>query len=134
MYATSYFVYHTDSGDRMSFPIYPLEKLTELIKELEVAVIPKMNGVLPVRRSEAITGAQAMFAIQYFRVLTELLGLKDFNLGKPTAYDIDKVRSYFEIQQAIDKKVSQDMVIPETTITLQDPAEESFSSEEKGPQ
>jgi hypothetical protein len=128
MYAVSYFRYVESNGDTMSFPIYPLEKLMELIKELEVAVIPKMNGILPIRRSEAITGAQAMFALAYFRVLTDMLDIPNLALGSMPTESRNKVRTYFDIQRAIEDKVATDLVI---NLSNDDPGSEDTVGETK---
>jgi hypothetical protein len=93
-----------------SYPKYPVTTLIDLIKDLEVSVIPKMHGILPIRKAQAITGAQAMFAILYARSLFECLGLRDYGGPNPTIEDVVKLRSYFEIQEQIDKKASAEVL------------------------
>jgi hypothetical protein len=103
---TGYVRFTVANGDMYSYPKYPCEVLIELIKDLEVCVIPKMHGILPIRKAQAITGAQALFAILYTRSLFECLGIRDYGGPNPTIEDVVKLRSYFEIIEQIDKKAS----------------------------
>jgi len=101
---TGYVRFTVANGDTYSYPKYPYETLIELIKDLEVSVIPKMHGILPIRKAQAMTGAQALFAILYTRSLFECLGLRDYGGPNPSIEDVVKLRSYFEIVEQVDKK------------------------------
>jgi hypothetical protein len=112
MHQTGYVRFTVANGDMYSYPKYPTEVLIEQIKTLEVCVIPKMHGILPIRKAQAITGAQALFAILYARSLFECLGLKDYGGPNPTIEDVVKLRSYFEIVEKISKEASAQELDP----------------------
>lgn len=96
--------YITPDGNLSSHPKYPTPILIDSIKDLEVTVIPKMNGILPIRKAQAITGAQALFAILYTRSVFEHLGFKDYGGPNPRFEDVVKLRNYFDVEEATKKK------------------------------
>lgn len=100
-----------EAGDLYSYPVYDITTLVSFIKTLEVSVLPKLNGILPVRKNEALTGAQALFALNFLQALREILGLKEVLPGaRLSDSSIKLLSNYFTFTEHVDSEATRAML------------------------
>jgi hypothetical protein len=95
----SYEIIETPSGYKHSNMYFPLQKVWDLVESLEITIIPKLHGVLPMRRSQTITGAKALYALNFVKSIKEMTGMKVKGSG-PFFDNLEEYPSYLDVTLA----------------------------------